>query len=253
MPDISPQATVEKGAKLSDDVQVGPFCYIGPDVEIGPGCVIENNATLVGRTCLGAKNHVFPMSLIGIGADGADDRGECIIGEANKIREHTTLCAGGEEPTRIGNDNLIMIGCYVGAGATVGDHGIFANLTQIGSLSRIEDYVRTSAFTFVDAGVTVGAYTFTAGYVDVDHDAPPFAMVHGSPFRIRGANTHNLRQCGFDDEDISELKKAFRELFNGAGNRADEKALKRLLKKRPVNPHVSRLLEAIKATKGNGG
>ena len=111
-----------------------------------------------------------------------------------------------------------MIACQVGPGATLGDHGIFANCTHIAAGAVIEDYVRTSAFSFVDEDVTVGAYTFTAGYVRVDHDAPPFAMIQGAPYRVRGANSHNLKACGFGDGDIRALKRAFREIFNSTGH-----------------------------------
>jgi len=237
---------VERGAKLAGDVRVGPFSYIGPRVRIGPGCVIENNVTVTGRTRLGQENRVFPMAVIGVSEAGPDGRAQCIIGQANTFREHVTVYAGGEGPTRIGNDNLVMIGCQIGPGASVGGHGIFDNYTQIGRESRIEDYVRTSAFVSVDPGVTVGAYTFATAYAGIDRDAPPFAIVQGFPFRVRGANPQNLRRCGFGDDDICALKAAFRELFDGSQSRPDEEALRRLASDRTANPHVRLLVEAVR-------
>jgi len=255
MPNLSAHAIVEKGAKLADDVRVGPFSYIGPKVRIGAGCVIANNATVIGRTTLGEKNLVFPMAVVGAAPDASGKPGECIIGKANTIREHVTVYAGLKTPTRIGSDNLIMIACQLGAGSAISDHGIFANCTQIGPEAKVGDYVRTSGFTVIEAGATVGAYTFTAGYAGVDHDAPPFAIVQGFPFRVRGVNTENLRRCGFGEDDIHALKAAFHEMFDGSGSSADPAAVRRLLADRNLNRHVRRLVEAAKAcsTADSGG
>jgi len=243
MADISPYSIVEKGAKIARNVRIGPFCYIGPNVSIGAGTVIESNVTIVGATEIGEQNRVFPMAVIGTTHEGDDVKGRCVIGNANSIREHVAVYAGaGRKPTKIGQNNLVMIASQVGSGATLGDHGIFANCTHIAPGAIIEDYVRTSAFTFVGRDVTVGAYTFVAGFVQVDHDAPPYAMLQGSPYRVRGVNSHNLKACGFGEADIRELKRVFRDLFNGEGN-LDEEVLARLRKDRKANSYVKTLLK----------
>jgi UDP-N-acetylglucosamine acyltransferase len=246
-------AIIEKGAELAGDVCVGPFSYVGAKVRIAPGCVIANNVTLIGKTTLGEKCAVFPMAVVGAAPDASGRLGECVLGKANAIREHVTIYAGLTQPTRIGNDNLIMIGCQVGAGAVVGDHGIFANCTQIGPEARVGDYVRASGFTVIEAGATVGAYTFTAGYAGVDHDAPPFAIVQGFPFRVRGVNTENLRRCGFGEDDIHALKTAFREMYDGSGSSADPAAIRRWLGLKDLNPHVRRLIEEVRASAAKAG
>ncbi len=83
---------------------------------------------------------------------------------------------------------------------------------------------------------------------DVDHDAPPYAIIQGSPFRVRGVNAEKLKRCGFGEDDIRSLKEAFRELFDGEGSLADDEAVARL--SNPAsNPHVRRLVSAIAAGK----
>jgi len=246
MPRISSSAIVEKTAELADDVQVGAFAYVGAEVRVGPGCVIENSATVMGKTVLGARTHVFPLAVVGADPEPDGGSGECVIGEANAIREHVTICAGRETPTRIGQDNLIMIASQVGAEATVGSHVIMANSTHVGVGAVVEDYVRTSGFTVISPGATVGAYTFTAGYSEVVHDVPPYAMIQGSPIRVRGVNTTNLRRCGFGEEDIRDLKDAFRDLFNGSSDSVSEQALQRLLAEAPASVHVRGLAEALR-------
>ena len=246
MSNIHPSTLVEKGAKIARGVSIGPFCYIGPRVKIAAGCILENNVTLVGNTTLAEGNHLYPMSVVGQAPAGSEQEGKCSLGPANAIREHVTVYGGVRKTTKIGTDNLIMIASAVGAGATVGDHGIFANCTHLGANSIIEDYVRTSAFGFVDVGIRVGAYTFTAGYVHVDRDAPPFAMIQGSPYRVRGANSHNLKACGFGQDDIRALKRAFRELYNGDDRNYIPQAADRLARDKKTPACVKTLLKAIR-------
>ncbi len=247
MPEISQHAIVSEGAQLAPDVSVGPFSYIGPEVRIAEGCRIENNVTVTGRTTLGAGTHVFPMAVVGVSADMAESTGLCEIGEANGIREHVTIYAGSDEqPTRVGRGNLVMIESTLGPGSTLGDHCVLANCTQIGPGAIVEDYVRMSAFTQIDPGVRVGAYTFSAAYVGVDRDAPPYAMIQGFPFRVRGVNTHNLKACGFGTDDIRELKAAFREVFNGGVIDGQADAVQRLADGGSPNEMVQQLVAFLK-------
>ena len=236
MPNISPNAIVEEGATIAPDVQIGPFSFIGRHVRLGAGVIVENNATITGKTVVGEKTHVFPMAVIGETASESQE-GRCVIGKACAIREGVIVQGGVEAPTRIGDDNLIMIASQVGPAATVGDHGIFANCTTIGPGTIVEEYVRSSAFAVVEKGARVGAYTFIAGYTTIRRQAPPYAIVQGCPLRIRGVNTENLRRCGFGEDDIRSLKEAFRDLFDGLSSAVNPEALERYLSA-DANPYV---------------
>jgi len=244
MTQISQYAVVEKKAEIAPDVKIGAFSYIGPQVRISAGCIIENNVTVTGKTTLGEKTHVYPLAVIGSSPESGKT-GECIIGEANAIREHVTIQAGTAKPTRVGTNNLIMIASHVCASAQISNHGIFANATHIGEGAMVEDYVQSSAFAIIDPGVTVGAYTFINGYTGVDRDVPPFAMIQGFPYRVRGVNGEKLRRCAFGDDDIHQLRLAFRELFEGNGSGVNTDALQRLLTDKSVNQHVRRVAEAV--------
>ncbi len=248
MSNISPLAIIEKGAQIADDVTVGAFCHIGSEVKIGPGCAVYNSVTISGKTTIGANNRLFPMVVVGCTPDETDQAGEVAIGKANDIREHVTIYAGQESPTVIGNNNLIMIGSQVGSEAKVNSHGIFANFTIIGPRSCVEDYVRTSGFTMTSNEATIGAYSFVAGYAEANSDIPPFAMMQGSPLRARGVNTHNLKRCGFGDDDIHLIKAAFRELFNGTNSLPDEQTIQNLENSHGDNIHIRRLVNAVRHT-----
>ncbi|MCJ7544130.1 MAG: hypothetical protein MUP47_06130 [Phycisphaerae bacterium] len=252
MPEISRHAMVDRAARLADDARIGPVAQVGPGVQLGPGCVIDASATVIGRTSLGAKCHVFPHAIVGLPEDSGRE-GQCLMGQANLIREHATVCGGVERPTVLGDDNLIMIGCRIGAGARLGSHCILSNYTQVDGGATVEDYVGTSAFTFVASGAVVGTYTYVVGFTGIDAAAPPYAMVQGYPFRVRGVNSEKLRRCGFGDEDVRALKDAFREVFNHTGARVDEAAVERLAGQANLNSHVRRLVEALRAHLGGRG
>ena len=249
MPEISPKAIVSNPAGLAEDVRVGPFCLIGPDVSVGPGTVIANNVTITGRTSIGAGCRLFPGCIVGCPPDGstdADSAGACTIADANVLREYVVLEAG----SALGENNLLMVGCQVGHGAKLEGEGHFVNYTRIEHHARIEKFVRTSGFDYVGPYATVGAYTFTTGYVCVDRDAPPYAIIQGHPFRVRSLNTENLRRCGFRPKTIELLKEAFRMLFDG---RCDFPAPDRLSSVEQAfdDENVRYLVESIRRSSAN--
>ena len=243
MATISPHATVES-SKLADNVIVGPFTYIGPDVRIGAGTIVENNVFIAGRTTIGRDNHIFPGAVIG-GSDDDHARGKIKIGQANNLREQVVIAAGKTGTTSLGNNCLIMIACRIGPGAAVGSHVVLANRTIVSANAVLEDYARSSGLSLVEPGARVGSYSFISSYTRVDGHTPPFAMLDGNPFRVRGINTRLLQRCGFGEDDIRALKRAYRDLYNGGGRQPDPAVIERLLHDSNINLHVHQALEVI--------
>ena len=65
MPRISPLAVIDPSANIAEDVEIGPFCVIGPDVTLGGGCRLLNSVTVIGKTTIGRDNVFFPNCVIG--------------------------------------------------------------------------------------------------------------------------------------------------------------------------------------------
>ena len=242
MPTISRQATVES-SKLANDVTIGAFSYIGPDVRIGAGTVVGSHVTITGRTVIGEGNRIFPGAVIGPGDDGAN--GKIKIGQANSIREYMVIEAPAKGATRIGNDCLLMVACRIGAGATVGNHVVLTNRTIISEGVTLADYPRSSGFALVEPNVTVGSYSFIHGYARIDVDAPPFAMLIGDPYQVRGINARLLQRCGYGDDDIRCLREAYRDIYNGPGRGPDPDAIARLLAEKKLNSHVRQAVRSM--------
>ena len=88
---IHPTALVEVGAKLGDDVVVGPFCTIGPEVTVGNSTRLISHVVLTGRTVLGEHNVVYPFASLGQPTPDRKYAGEpttLVIGDGNDIREY---------------------------------------------------------------------------------------------------------------------------------------------------------------------
>lgn len=218
MPKISPLASVDSNANLADDVEVGPFCVIGPDVTVGAGCRLLNNVTLLGHTTIGRNNLFFPNSVIGAPPQDKKFRGEVTrleIGDNNQFREAVTIHVGtatGVGTTRVGNDNLLMVNCHIGHDAQVGSHCVLANNVMIAGHVVIGDYVGMMGGVGVHHFVTIGDYAYIGGYARIHHDVPPFVKIDGAD-QVRGLNSVGLRRAGVSEAHIDELETVVRRLF----------------------------------------
>ena len=55
MPLIDPSSRVADGAKLADDVEIGPFCTVGAGVELRAGVRLLSHVNLAGVTVIGER------------------------------------------------------------------------------------------------------------------------------------------------------------------------------------------------------
>ena len=119
MPQIHPTAIVAPGARLADDVVIGPYCVIGEDVALGAGVGLKSHVVIDGRTTIGEGTRIFPFASIGFEPQDLKYKGEpssLEIGQDNTIREHVTInpgTAGGGMVTRVGNHCLLMVGAHI--------------------------------------------------------------------------------------------------------------------------------------------
>ena len=91
---IDARAVVSDGARLHDDVSVGPYCVIGPEVEIGSGTRIESHVVVKGPCVIGRDNHIYQFASIGDDPQDkkyAGEPTELVVGDRNTIREYCTI------------------------------------------------------------------------------------------------------------------------------------------------------------------
>ena len=219
MPRISPLALVDPRATIADDVEIGPYCIVGPDVTLGSGNRLISHVVIQGITAVGKNNVFHPNSVIGgipqdLKYDGEQSRLE--IGDENQIREAVTIHVGtdkGGGTTRIGNQNLLMVNAHIGHDAQIGDRCIIANNVMIAGHIVIGNNVVLNGAAGVGAFVTIGEFAYVAGAARIHHDVPPFMKVSDDD-RVRALNAIGLRRGGVSDEDIAALEDAARTLFS---------------------------------------
>lgn len=250
MADIHPNALVEPGAQLADDVRVGPFAYIGPHVVLGPGCVVHHHASLEGHTTAGADNEFFPNCVIGAVPQDLKYRGapcRLVIGNHNRFREAVTVHIGTEMGgglTQVGDDNLIMIAAHIAHDCVVGNGCILANAVLLAGHVVLEDYVTISGAAAVAHFVTIGQHAFIGGLSAVQRDAPPYMTMNGHPAAVRGVNRNGLKRRGFTDTQLDALKTAYRLLFSDTTPLLTQaRELERLY---PDNAEIDKLLAFIR-------
>jgi UDP-N-acetylglucosamine acyltransferase len=232
---IDPHALVSPQAQLAADVTVGPFSIIGPNVEIGPRTVIGPHVVINGPTRVGADNRFYQFASIGEPPQDKKYNGEPTrleIGDRNVFRESCTVNRGtvqGLGVTRIGNDNLFMAYSHVAHDCTVGDKVVFANCAALAGHVEIGDWVILGGLTAVHQFVKIGAHAFLAGGAIVQRDVPPYVMVAGNPAQPHMVNSEGLKRRGFDEEQVKNIRNAYRVLY-----RSDLKLADALEKLRPL-------------------
>ncbi|MFA9476721.1 acyl-ACP--UDP-N-acetylglucosamine O-acyltransferase [Phycisphaerales bacterium AB-hyl4] len=221
MPKIHPLAVIEPGAKLADDVEVGPFCHVGPKVKIGAGTRLISNVSIYGRTTIGSHNTLWPHVVLGGDPQDLKFKGEdsqLIIGDHNDLREGVTIhkgTAADHNITRVGDHNLIMAYVHVGHDCVLGSHLVIANAVQLAGHILIEDHAVIGGATAIHHWVAIRQYAFVAGMTRIVQDVPPFMIVEGMPARVRKVNTVLLKRHHFPQPQINALKEAHRLLFGG--------------------------------------
>ncbi len=225
---IHPSAVIEDGAKLGNNVSVGPFVYIGAKVSIGDNTSVASHAVIEGKTSIGKDNRIFSHSAIGTIPQDLKFNGEdveLIIGDNNTIREFTLLnpgTKGGGSVTKIGNGNLLMAYVHLGHDVIIGDNCILANGATLAGHVELGNHVVVGGLTPIHQFVHIGDYAMIGGASALAQDIPPFCMAEGNRANLRGLNLTGLRRK-MEREDINALKLAYRELFE-QGNPLQEAA-----------------------------
>jgi UDP-N-acetylglucosamine acyltransferase len=248
-PKISPQAVVDPKAQIAENVEVGPFCVIGPDVKIDSGCRLLNSVTIVGQTTIGRDNIFFPNAVFGTAPQdkkykGAPTRLE--IGNGNVFREAVTIHVGTEKGgglTIIGDDNLFMVNSHVGHDARIGSHCVISNNVMIAGHVVVGDYVSMMGLVGIHHFVTIGRHAYLGGAARIHHDVPPFVKVDGAD-QVRGLNKVGLTRAGFTADDVEALDDACRRLF--LRKKPFSVALAEFDTMNGVNAHVKDMIEFLR-------
>ena len=216
---IHKTAIVDNKAKISESVIIGPYSVIGPNVQIDEQTIIESHVNLSGYTKIGKNNKVYPFASIGSNPQDLKYKGEkteLIIGNNNVIREYVTAnpgTAGGGGVTKIGDNNLLMIGVHIAHDCIIGNNVVIANSAAIAGHAEIEDDVIIGGNCGVQQFSRIGKMAMIGGMTGISRDVIPYGVSYGNRNYLNGINLIGLRRRNVPNKDIITLTEAYKEIF----------------------------------------
>lgn len=224
---IHETAIISESAKLGKNVTVGPWTYIGPDVEIGDDTVIHSHVVIKGPSVIGKNNQIFQFSSVGEECQDKKYAGEQTrleIGDNNIIRENVTIHRGTIQDqglTKIGSNNLFMAYTHVAHDCMIGDNTIFANNASVAGHVHVGDWAILAGMVGVHQFVKIGAHAFVGLDSIVVKDVPPYILASGNGAEPKGINSEGLKRRGFTSEQITEIKRAYKEVYRKGNSVAE--------------------------------
>ena len=216
---IHKSSVIDRQAKISDNVKIGPFCYIGPNVELDDGVELVSNVHIEGYTKIGKGTKIFPFASLGTQPQDLKYRNEknsLLIGENNLIREYVTInpgTEGGGSKTTVGDNCLFMISSHIAHDCIIGNNVIIANNVPLGGHVTIEDNVVIGGNSAVQQFTRIGRLAMIGGMTGVLKDVIPFSLSIGNRNYLQGINLIGLRRQKYDNKKIIGLDKAYKEIF----------------------------------------
>ena len=216
---IHQTAIIDVKAKISSNVEIGPYTVIGPNVSIGENTKIHSHVNLSGITSIGKNNNIYPFASIGNDPQDMKYSGEktkLIIGDNNIIREYVSInpgTNGGGGLTTINNNCLFMVSAHVAHDCIIGNNVIIANNVAIAGHAYIEDGVIIGGNSAVQQFTRIGKMAMIGGMTGVEKDVIPYALSTGNRNRLKGLNLIGLRRKNISNEKIILLSDAYKEIF----------------------------------------
>ena len=217
---IHSTAIIDKKSKISDNVEIGPYCVIGPNVEIGSNSRLHSHVSIKGNTKIGKNNEIFPFVSIGTPPQDLKYNGEknsIIIGDNNKFREYVNINPGtsqGGTITKLGNNNLLMVYCHVAHDCNLGSNIVLANNVQVGGHVIIEDNAIVGGSCAIHQYSRIGYLAMVGGMTGVLSDVIPFGLSLGNRNNLFGLNLIGLRRAKISNDDIKILQKFYDIVFS---------------------------------------
>ena len=249
---IHKTAIVHDRSKISNDVEIGPYCVVGSDVEIGSNTVIHSHVNLAGNTKIGKNNQIFPFASIGTPPQDLKYKGEknsLIIGDNNKFREYVNINPGTEQGggvTKIGNNNLFMVYCHVAHDCNIFNNIVLANNVQVGGHVHIQDNAIVGGSCAIHQFSRIGESAMIGGMTGVLSDVIPFGLSLGNRNTLVGLNLIGLRRAKISNENIKIIQEAYGIIFKNENFRSNMNNLSLDIKN---NQYVKKIVNFINSDK----
>lgn len=190
---IHPSAVIDPQAKISKDVYIGPFTYIGK-CEIGEGTVIHGHVHIYPGNVRIGKNVIIHAGTV-IGVDGFGyarnenaeleffpHLGGVFIDDFVEIHSNVNVDRGTLGDTIIGQGTKIDKFCHIGHNVVIGKHCVISARSMLGGSAQIGDYSWIAPCACIrDGGINIGSHAFIGMASVVTKDVPSGMTVMGVP------------------------------------------------------------------------
>ena len=249
---IHPTAIIDETAELAADVSVAPYAVIGPNVVIGARSKIGAHVAIERDTVIGEDCRVHAGAVLGGDPQDLKYAGEAsrlVVGDRTVVREFVTLNRGSAArgSTDVGTDCLIMAYAHVAHDCVIGDHVVIANAVNMGGHAIVGDWVVIGGMSAVHQFAHIGDHAFIGGMSAVRKDVPPYVKASGNPMRLFGLNAVGLQRRGFTSETRTEIRRAYRILFQSKKNLGD--AMDEVRSTLELSPQLEHFLQFIERSK----
>ncbi len=245
-------AIIDKKSQISENVEIGPYCIIGPDVEIESNTKLHSHVSIKGKTKIGKNNEIFPFVSMGTPPQDLKYKGEknsIIIGDNNKFREYVNINPGtskGGTITKIGSNNLLMVYCHIAHDCNIKNNIVLANNVQVGGHVTIEDYAIVGGSCAIHQFSRIGRLAMVGGMTGVLSDVIPFGLSLGNRNNLVGLNLIGLRRSEISNKDIKILQKSYDTIFSNQNFRINAENLNKDMKE---NKYVKIIIDFINSDK----
>ena len=226
MTKIHPSSVVDPKAELAEDVEIGPFCTVGPNVKIGKGTRLISHVVVDGYTTMGERNLVYPFATLGLLAQHKRSNAPdavLIIGDDNTFREHVTAHVGSDvdhKITTIGNRNLFLVASHIAHDCVLGNDIVMSNNVMLAGHVHVEDKATIGGGTGVLQFTRIGEGAMIGGLAGIARDVIPYGLVMGGGRSgLSGLNRVGMMRAGIPEDQILVLRQAYKVLFNREDSR----------------------------------
>lgn len=240
--------------ELGEGVRIGPGCVLSGAVKIGAGTELLGHVYVQGPVSIGARTFIYPYTCIGFEPQdlkftrGVTPTAGVVIGSDCRLREHVTVHASTKPdvPTRLGDRVWMMVGSHVAHDCQVGNDVMFVNNAGLAGHVQVGDRATLAGHAIIHQFVRFGRLGFMSAGSAVSTDVPPFCIAWGRN-SIVGLNLVGLRRSGVPRDQITVLRRAFREVLRENLPRAE--AVERLREMGNESPLVMEVAEFVAAGK----
>ncbi len=208
-------AIIREGVQIGEDVEIGPYCIVDDHSIIGNGCRLGAHAIVRRHSILGDNVRVDSFAVIGGEPQDLKFDPSIVsgvkIGNKTVIREGVTIhrATKPDSFTYVGEGAYLMANAHVAHDCVVSDYVVMANNVMLGGEVKIGAYCFLGGGAGIHQFVHIGDSVMLGATSMVSRDIPHYLTV-ANRNTAYGLNLLGLKRRGFSQDEISDIKRAYR-------------------------------------------